>query len=116
MPFYDDMQKIATDLLTQFNQGKIVLLKGGKGVGPAYNPGEVPPVEIPLAGVARGVLKKYVNGTTIVESDMQLTVAVSTVAPTMDDAIQIDGRRYKIVGIKPIPPAGTVVANNIIFR
>lgn len=115
--FYTEMQGIATDLLTEFNQGVIQLVRRTQGNGPGYNPGDPAEAIHTLKGAARGVSKRFVDGTLIVESDLQVTVAVHpTVKPLPTDAIRIDGRDYQIVAIKPIPPAGVTVSNVIIFR
>lgn len=115
--FYGEMQGVARDVLTEFNQGKIEYVALTPGTGPAQNPGEPTEQAYTIPGAVRGVKFKYIDNSTIVQSDQQATMAVSAdVTPNMAGFMRVDGVRYKIIAIKPIPPAGTPVANVIIFR
>lgn len=115
--FYKSMQGLATDLLTEFNQGSIEYVKLTKGDGPPDDPGPPSEKKYPVKGAVRGVKFKYVDGTHIIASDLQTTIAVDPrFQPDMTGFLMVDGKRFKIVSVQPIPPAGTVVANRIIFR
>lgn len=118
MAFYDDMQKVATDLLTEFKQGDIRHIALTPGNGPAHKPGS--PQETPTilpGAVARGVPIKYIDGGLAQTGDL---VVVSSVVKGLvvnqADKIEIDGVRYSVVEVLPIPPAGTPVAFNFIVR
>lgn len=115
--FYQDMQGIATSLLKEFNQGAIEYVELTAGTGPRDNPGAPSEVAYPVDGVARGVQQRYVDGTNIVQTDMQATLAVKEgLTPSMSGFVRGDGMRYKIVGVRQIPPFGTPVAHVVIFR
>ena len=114
---YSDMQETATELLTEFNQGVIKLIKVVDGTGPSYDPGDPTETEFDLVGTVRGVESKYVDNKLILESDLQVTVAVhATQVPEMSDKISIDGKIVDIVKIMPVPPAGVIVVNRIFVR
>lgn len=114
---YDDLQGVASELLKEFRQGDIYLVQQARGTGPAYNPGTPTETEILLDGVAKGVSKKFVDGTFIVMTDLEVTVAVlDGVTVSEDDFIRIDGDDYKIVADKSVPASSTRCAWKFIVR
>ncbi|MER9188303.1 hypothetical protein [Mesorhizobium australicum] len=111
--FYDDMAKMATELLTEFGQGSVQLKRETPGVVDPDQPWV--PVEpmmafYPLDAVVRRVSQKYVDGTLIVSTDNQVTFAVPEVVPALTDTLIIDGVELAMKDLRPIPPAGTPVA------
>lgn len=74
MTFYTDMQAIASSLLTEFDQGNIVITTVTPGAGPAHNPGSPTEVDTAVKGTVRGVSQKYIDGSLIVAGDFQLTI------------------------------------------
>ena len=117
MGFYEEMQEVATEVLTGFKQGIVNYIKITPGTGPVTNPGQ--PTETPFGlncGV-NGVSKQYVDGTQVLSSDLQCVAAVNAgYTPNMKDAIDVDGVRHKLVKILPKPAAGTPVAYLYIIR
>jgi hypothetical protein len=109
MGFYDEMQQIATGLLTEFNQGIISYVKSIPGNGPVDDPGAPTLTVYTLVGaVAKGVSKKFVDSGLAVVSDKQVTAAVDPrFIPDMNGHMIIDGNQYKILGIFQVPEAGT---------
>lgn len=118
MSIYDDMQKIAQDLLgpANFKQGETYLIKLLPGGGPAYAPGK--PVEKlhSIDAAVRGAKYKYIAKQLAVASDLQVTFAPIAVEPEARDFVQLDGVRYKIVHIDRKPSAGVAVAFTLIVR
>jgi hypothetical protein len=118
MSFYDDMQIVASDVLSEFAQGSVsyIPIIPQPGATPD-NP--LPPVDgtpVALSAVVRPVSTKYVDGSHIVQSDRQVTFAAGVVTPDITGFVDIDGVRYKIVEIMPTPAAGTVVSYTLIVR
>lgn len=114
--FYLDMQNLAGDLLTEFNQGEIAYVIETPGSGPADNPGSPTPVTTPFPGAtARGVEFKYVSGDVLV-TDLQIVIPGGIVEPEPQGYFTVDGVRYKIVEIKRLPAAGTPVSFIVIVR
>lgn len=116
MSFYNDMQGLATGLLRDFDQGGIVLSVATPGAGPAHNPGPVTFADVPLPGAARGVSAKYVDGTHVLATDLQLTVPGELATPKLGDVVKLSGVAHQIVRIIPKPATGTVVAYLLIVR
>lgn len=113
---YDEVQKIATDVLTEFDQGEIYYVELVPGNGPADDPGPAVLTRHKVRGVARGVKFKYIQNGTAIASDMQTVFAVSDkFTPDMSGFIDIGASRYKVVQVMPIPPAGVTVAHRVIF-
>ena len=115
--FYNDMQNIATDLITEFKQGVIQYVDVTAGGGPPDNPGTPTEVFHTVDAVARGVSFKYVDGTSIFSTDEQITISGDQVfTPNGDGFVMVDTIRYKVVKIVRKPAAGTAVAYTIIYR
>lgn len=114
--FYQEMQGVASDLLREFKQGVIEYVTVTPGNGPADNPGPAQEIPTVINGVARGVKFKYIDGSNIVASDMQVTMPGNMMEPKPNGFIRIDGVSYKIVQIIRKPAAGTAVAFTVIFR
>lgn len=102
--FYEEMQAVGTELLTEFNQGVITYTPVTPDATGYGSPVEGAPVV--LNATAIGVSQKYLSET-ITSSDIEVTMAVIDPAPTIDGFITIDGTRREIISVKPIPSAGT---------
>ena len=114
---YDQFQNLTVGILKQFKQGDIKLLKVTAGVGAADNPGAPTITEYALDAVAKGVSFEYLKMGFAVKSDIMVTAAVlPSVTVTLNDFIQIDGVKYKIISDESVPAAGTVVAWKFIVR
>lgn len=117
MTFYKDMQNITSDILSEFQQGSVKLIKITPGSGPADNPGPSTEQEYELNAAVNGVSFKFVSAGFAVESDLQVIASVLegvTVNPC--DQIEIDGLRYKIISDRSTPAAGVKVAWKFIVR
>lgn len=122
MSIYDDMRQVTSEVIGEFKQGSIayVELQPQAGATPD-NPGAPVPVSYPVNGVTRPVEFKYVDGTDIVQSDEEFTIAAldaerAGFTPAMEGYATIDGERAKIVGIKRIPAAGDPITFVVIVR
>lgn len=123
---YTRMQTTAQSLLERFKQGTITLTRTTHAA--AANPweqGSATTTVYTLRATAKGVSQKYIDGTIIVASDLQLTVspvaldtdgAEATIAPASDDLITIDGSVKAIKRIIPVPAAGTAVTYTLIVE
>lgn len=117
---YGRMKSAADRLLDRFQQGAITLVMERQGVslnGVRWEPGVITTTREALAGVVRGVDQKFVDGATILSSDLMVLCAVPAARPEMgSDWVEIDGRRHNIVRSEPIPAAGAPVAWRLIVR
>lgn len=116
--FYRRMKtNVADKLLGQFSQGTVFLVRRTTVAG--TNPWDDPvitEVKYPMNVSARGVSNEYVDGVTILASDIQLTTTVPDVVPVAGDIIEIDGKNYSLVQPFPIPAAGFTVAYKLVVR
>jgi hypothetical protein len=113
MGFYDQMNSIADDLLTRFDQGGISLLRMTPGTGPAHNPGPSTSVETPLKATARPVKgAQYMAADSLIKmGDLKVAAkVVDGITPTTGDKIKIGTKIYTIIRFDPTPPAGVTVA------
>ncbi|TPK14164.1 hypothetical protein [Mesorhizobium sp. B2-5-11] len=116
--FYDDMAEMVTELLQPdadggLGQGTVQLKRETPGVvdpDQPWVPVEPTVTTWPLDAAVRRVSQKYVDGTLIVATDNQVTFAVPAVMPVMTDLLVLDGAELAMKDLRPIPPAGTVVA------
>lgn len=115
MGFYDDMADMASDLLQEFDQGGLVLMRQVAGNGPPHNPGPTTWVDEPIAGVAEGVTGEHLKDSLIQSSDLAVTMP-GHAHPAMTDRVKSAGQEYTIVKITPIPAAGTPAAYEVIIR
>lgn len=118
MKFYDGMQKIATGLLKEFNQGVMSYIQVTPGTGTLDNPGS--PRETPYlleGATSRGVQFRYLKDGLALASDSQITMAVdSRFIPDISGFIEKDGSRFKIVQVIAKPDAGTPAVYVLIIR
>lgn len=114
MTFYADMQALAQSLLGEFDQGGLVISVATVG-GTAYAP-TTTYVDTPVTGVVSGINPKFVTGTLIEATDLQVTIPGGVVAPKMTDLVKINGVQYGIVQIIAKPADGAVAAYTIFVR
>lgn len=118
---YDEMQKVASEILSEFDQGGVYYIALVPGNGPADDPGPPQTVPFKINTVVRGVKSKYVQNGLAIASDLQCVMSVHPdVTPDIHGRVRIDqgSKRgeYKVVQAMPIPPAGVTVAHRLIFR
>lgn len=113
---YGKMQGTASRLLKRFNQGVIRYIEAGPATGPVYDPTPGADVASTLDATANGVAAEYVDGKTVLATDLMVTAAVFDRTPTMNGRIEIDGKEVQIVKIMPKPAAGLTVAWSLICR
>jgi len=117
MTIYDELKSIASEVLTEFAQGSVNLIKITPGAGPADNPGAATLVSHSLDAVVKGASFKYVSQGLAVSSDLEVTTAiVADVTPSEKDFIEIDGTQYKVVRLITVPAAGTQTVWKFIVR
>ena len=111
MTFAQEMQDMATELLTEFDErpenSKLTLIvQGGKTFNPVTGEYEfASDAEYKMTGVQKTVSASMVDGTTIQQGDVFLTVSVDmvdasgsavSVTPTVKDKVLIDGVQWSI--------------------
>lgn len=119
MDFYEEMAGVASEVMAEFKQGTVTLTKpGGTSTGP--NPWDPPvvtdPVVYTLDATVKGVSAEFVDGTTILATDLEVTAAVFGAEPEPPDEVAIDGQVVTVIKTVRIPAAATVVAWKFITR
>lgn len=100
MAFYDEMQNLAGSILKQFKQGNIKLVQyvEPEEEGTLDEPAERSEVTYDLDATVSGVSYKYLINNYAVASDLTVVAAVIPgVTVTIDDFIEIEGVRHKII-------------------
>jgi len=113
---YGKMTSTASRLMSRFNQGVIRYIEAGPATGPAWNPTPGADIATTLDATASGVAAQYVDGKTVLATDLMVTAAVFDRVPTMNGRLEIDGKELQIVNIMAKPAAGTVVVWSFICR
>ena len=119
MTFYDQMQKIATKLLTKFDQGGMTYIALDEADG-GRDPGPRARTYASIPGVARGVSQKYIDSGLAIAGDYQSTHPVTIFfaigrPPKVGDLVNINGLEYPVKQALRIPPVGTTVAYRLIY-
>jgi hypothetical protein len=114
--FYREMRAVAGEVLWEFKQGAIIYKEAGPYTGPAWNPTPGADVISVLDATASGVSAEYVDGKSVLATDLMVTAAVFDRVPTMSGRLEIDGKEVQIVKIMAKPAAGTVVVWSFICR
>lgn len=122
MAFYDDMQEVATNLVTEF--GTSVSLR--KIVSGAYDPatGAVTQSSTDHAGkgIKVGYRQDMINGETVLQGDQMLfltatkTDGTAMPAPDTTDRIVIGSSLYQIIADMTVQPAATTVVYKLQIR
>ena len=114
--FYSQMQGVASQLLGQFKQGTIIYNQPGEVTGPEWSPTVGEDIQHTLDATANGVSQEYVDGTSVMATDKEVTAAVFGVVPSTSGTLTIDGQTLQIVRVWQVPAAGTPAAWKIIAR
>ena len=130
--FYQEMQDVASEVLSEFRQGVIALTKTGTVTEVPETPWlpgtpAAEPVVYTLDGTVRRVERKYVDGELIVGTEDQAVVGVrgrpaggtgaaTEVRAEVGDVMTVDGKIRKIKDVRQIPAAGTPVAYVVIME
>lgn len=113
MSFYDEMQYVATELLTEFKQGTITYRAPTSGAQPWD---AVTYTDTPInGGTVSGVSQRYVTDL-VTASDLHAILPVFGATPTNAGRLIIDGVERQIISVQPSPAAGTVVCWHVFVK
>jgi len=114
---YNRLRETATRLLDDNKQGVIEYV-GSETITAGATPLDMPTIVRVYAltsGVARGVSFKFVDGQTILMTDLQVLVRFDADV-SVGDMLRIDGVNHVVVRADNIPAAGTPLARRLIVR
>lgn len=115
MDFYDGVQEVATELLTEFGSiGQLKVVATG-GYNPATGSASTSTAATDVTACVFDYASHMIDGTRIVTGDKQayLTAAVT---PKPGDVLAWQGVDYRVVTSKPLAPAGVLVLNELQIR
>lgn len=114
MSFYKNLSDIAGDVLKEFSQGQIVVLKQQAGDSEPWENPTPNYSEIPVSGVAKGVPLELVDG--VIEASDLLVTVPPILKPTLSDKVKLDGSTHQIIKIIAKPAIGEPVVYQLVVR
>lgn len=118
-----DYAAIAAEVQGAFaevKQGTVTLTRTVPGDPPdpeqPWIPGDPVTTTYTLDAIVKGVSDKYVDGTTILSTDLEISCSVFAVDPLPSDTLAIDGKTVTVIKSMPYPAAGQVVIHKFIVR
>lgn len=120
MTAFDYSRPLATAnrLIARFGQDGFVQ-RPGTPTGPAYDPTPGTPVDHAARFAVLEYTSRDIDGTRILATDKMVYLAVGalTIEPTTSDLlVEADASIYKIIDVKPLKPATTVLFYQIQVR
>ncbi|PCI03451.1 MAG: hypothetical protein COB78_10870 [Hyphomicrobiales bacterium] len=133
--FYEDLAETADDIMSEFKQGVVTLVRATPGTPDPEEP-YIPVTDstetYSLKATVKSVEDKYVDGTTIHATDSMVTASASMVhthtdgAPVANvvvnleiqpgDIVSIDGKPVTIIKEMRVPKAGICLVWKLITR
>lgn len=117
---YGRMKRTADRLLGRAEQGTVTLTRTTVGTNPdaPWDPPAEPATTetVPLLSAVRGAGREWVDGETILATDLQAIIAVPAIMPAPGDVVMRDGDPLTVIRVQRIPEAGTTVAVRIFMR
>jgi hypothetical protein len=114
---YQRLADTAKRLITDNAQGTIDI---GRSVStPGAQPWDAPTITTTyttVKGVVSGVAAKFVDGETVMATDLQVIAYIADYAPLPGDIMRIDGKAVAIISQEKIPGAGIIAAWRFIVR
>jgi len=115
--FYTNLKNVALRLLTSKGQS----LTFTRPVTSSFNPAtgvDTPATPITYSGygAALNYNKSEIDGDLIQIGDIRLLLEATSTAVEMGDPVPIDSITYRVMNIRPLSPAGTVVAYELQLR
>jgi hypothetical protein len=114
---YQRMAATAKRLLTDNAQGSVSI---GRAVTTAgANSWDAPTTSVSWAGVkavVRGVSAQFVDGVTVLATDLQVVAYIGDYTPLPGDLMMIDGLHVTVINQQKIPDAGIIAAWRFIVR
>lgn len=111
--FYTEMQGVADELITEFEQGTVQIVRTTPSVADPSRPWDATYSDTPssVLAVVKAVRTQFVVGTRVIERAVQIVMPGSvTPEPLPKDKYIVDGRSRITYKFERIPEAGIPVA------
>ena len=115
------MQGVATNLLTRFGNPQHIQYIGPATGGtvdddfPGTPPDATEPAPVPIVGVVTSIERRYVDNDIIRTTD-QMLVCDRAVLIEEDGRLLINGRKWTVLRVLPVDPAGQLIAQRVAIR
>lgn len=117
MTFYDRIRARHERLMGDYGHGSVVLVKTTTTPGAEpYDPPVIVETEETLDAIVSGVSEEFVDGSSIVATDLSVQCGVPTDMPNAGDIVKVDGNARAVLAVHPLPGAGDPVAVRMIVR
>lgn len=118
MSIYNELKPVAAELLKEFKQGVIQYVQITAASGAADEPGTPTETKTTVDAVEKGVSFKYLQNNFATASDKIITMPpIANVVPSLNDFIDINSERYKIVAdISPVGSTTRIVWKFIVRK
>jgi hypothetical protein len=114
---YQRMAATAKRLLTDNEQGSVSI--GRTVITPGVDPWDGPTASIvwtDIKAVVRGVSAQFVDGITVLATDLQVVAYIGDYTPLPGDIMMIDNLNITVINQQKIPAAGIIAAWRFIVR
>lgn len=110
MSFYESMQEVATELLTEFGRDFTLRRYSGGTTSTDGSDSQGSPDGHTVTGVTVPWSDSQLNSSTVQADDIQLKIEATKFTPAKGDKVDVDGRWLSVVGIDIKKPADIVLA------
>lgn len=116
MSFYNNMAAVALNLLKSKGQLLTISRETQSAFDPILGNATVSASSFTGYGAAFDYNRNEIDGEAIQRGDIRLLLNATATAPLIDDKITIDSIIYRVMSVKVISPAGTVVVYELQLR
>lgn len=114
---YSRIKENHDQLMARYGQGAVTLTQSVTMPGAnEWDPPTTIETEEALDAIVSGVAQEFVDGSTIVATDVTVQCSVPSVLPEVGDYLKIDGKPHTVLIVHPLPGAGDPVAMRMICR
>jgi len=107
--FYSDLAAVATRLLTDKGQQVTFSRETSTGFDPETGINTTNTSTFTGYGASFNYNSSEIDGTIVVKGDIRFVVEAMTTAPDSGDTVTVDSLIYRVMDVKKVSPAGTVV-------
>ena len=112
LSFYAEMQAVARELLAEFSNASVSIVRRGDPIGnDPYQPGIASVTRYARLAYVGGYPTETIDGARIAATDLRVLIdgqGLSIVPSTSRDSLEINGQAYALRSVSAIPAAGIV--------
>ena len=108
MSFYGDLAQTALELLQEFGAAATLKRQSAGSYDPSTGADTVSETSLTTTAAVFAYDQKYIDGTLILQGDQRAYLS-NEQEPRQGDLLAWNGTDYRVIAVKPLSPAGTVV-------